>query len=135
MSRRLVAGGLAFCGVFSGCAPGALQVRNQTGEAIWITMHLSDGMVEEAGLIDNGEAIVMGRRFEGVDRIEYGSGGGACHMDREDIQGAPETRWNGRRTVVLKPCEPMVEMSCWSNRLVTLPCRLSSRSIETFFSL
>ena len=108
MRRRLVAASLAMlCGVVSGCTSGALQVRNQTGEPIWITRYLSDGMVEEAGLIDNGEAVVMGRRIEGVDRIEYRSGGVACRMDREDIQGAPEARWNDRRTVVLKPCEPM----------------------------
>ena len=110
MRRRLVAAGLAMlCGVVSGCTSGALQVRNQTGEPIWITMHLSDGMVEEAGLIDDGDAIVMRSPFEGVDRIEYRSGGFACRMDREDIQGAPEPRWIERRTVVLKPCAPMAD--------------------------
>ena len=109
MRRGLVAGGLAMlCGVVTGCTSGALQVRNQTGEPIWITMYLSDGMVEEAGLIDDGETIVMGRSFEGIDRIDYRSGGIACSMDREDIQGAPLSRLNERRTIVLKPCEPMV---------------------------
>lgn len=110
MSRRLAAAGLSvFFGAASGCASGAMQVRNQTGEPIWITMYLSDGMVEEAGLIGNGEAILVRSPFEGVDRIEYRSGGAPCRMDREDIQAAPEGRWDDRRTVVLRPCELMAD--------------------------
>jgi hypothetical protein len=69
-------------------------------------MHLSDGMVEEAGLIDNGEAIVMRSPFVDIDRIEYRSDGFACGMTRAALQDISEPRWNERRTVVLKPCEP-----------------------------
>ncbi len=110
MSQRFLAAGLAIlCGVVSGCSSGAMQVQNQTGGPIWITMYLSDGMVEEAGLIGDGEAIPMRSPLEAVDRIEYKSGGVLCRMDREDVQAAPESRSNDRRTVVLKPCEPMAD--------------------------
>lgn len=108
MRGRLAAAGLAMLGgVVSGCTPAGLQVRNQTGEPIWITMHLSDGMVEEAGLIDNGEAVLMRTPFEGVDRIEYRAGGVDCRMDREAMQDAVGPRGTQTRTILLKPCSSM----------------------------
>ncbi|WP_183256296.1 hypothetical protein [Brevundimonas basaltis] len=67
-------------------------------------MHLSGGMVEEAGLLHDGDAIAIRRLIADLDRIEYRAGGVDCRMDRQAIQEAREGGGRQTRTVVLEPC-------------------------------
>ncbi|MBG7614486.1 hypothetical protein IWC96_04210 [Brevundimonas sp. BAL450] len=67
-------------------------------------MHLSNDMVEETGMIGDGETILMRPPFVDLDRIEYRSGGVDCRLDREAIQDVLGAHGSRRRTVVLRPC-------------------------------